>query len=444
LTDYADALDDLLDQSAGMGRRILLSVDASGGPTSIITTQDPDVVMMGDAANPDEYTNRYIYLPTAEPENQVRVVALEGLSITGGVASLTIIGTIDETLVDQIGYILAVDPDTLMNLSNDALEAQNVVCSLPLVHGPADAFMENIDATAWTGTATIGKQAIPTEVYSGARSLVVTDGGAGGQYAQSALNRVGQGQGVIFHAIAKADTGTSALVGVSEAGNEAFALEFDEETWLYLRQEVKFASSEELFRVRLEAVSAAAEGDWQLAGFVRKGELNFTLPSWVKSWNIRGLARVEFAQIGKNANTWLAGSRMLRELPREINYRVHDYGADANPVVIELLNDRLLTDLLELQVLCTWAAPYGIDLTIDAYDGQNPIEQDVWVAQWQMEIAEAHNEISAYEGSNPIYDGQPFPGLWSKGKRTLDAINAVRAPAPPAYAAWVGPSGGRI
>jgi hypothetical protein len=122
-----------------------------------------------------------------------------------------------------------------------------------------------------------------------------------------------------------------------------------------------------------------------------------------------------------------------------------DWGAGANPNILQILKPHLLQDALFVVVSCPASAPYGVDATFTSYSGTNPIDIDLLVAAWQVEFARGLNAVSAYSsGGDPIHDGEPFMGLYSKGNKELSRILTPRISSKPPMERWRGPTGGAI
>ena len=445
---YSTAFDQLLDSQSNppLGYKFLANTSTAAGT---VTTTDAEIIQLGAQQSSDRFNERFLWLPElSAAADQVRTIQVGGLTISSGTATFTLTNTTNfgQTVSNTTAYILPVHPSLFMAYANDALKRLRIDCLFPVAHGPEDAFMEKAATTDWTSTgATPTKQTTAAEVFLGSRSMKVLDSGGGGGYTQSALDRVAQGESVMFFGFAKADVGTCALDILDGSSNEEHSLEFTQEAWLFLRRLVQFGSTDEQFRVRLEGVTASAEGDWQAVWYVRQAETFFVLPSWIDNpTNIKSIQEATFRMAGRDTDTWVAGSMQLERLQQGDDYKFADYAAAANSNILEIRKPHLLQYPLLITVSCLASAPYGIDSTFTAYTGTNPIDIDLLVAAWQVEVAKGLNQISGYSsGGDPIHDGEPFAGLFSKGNKELARL-APRVSAKPEFPRWFGPSGGQI
>lgn len=438
-TTYSTALKSLLDQVRGLG--LAFTVSASSGGV-IATTTDPRVV-----SEPDEthWQGNILYIPDfSAAADQIR--AIDKITVSGGTASITVLGSnYAESESSVQGYILATHPSELQNLANLALSKRSCEVLYPLMHGPADGFMEQAGTSAWdASSATVAKQT--DDVLRGYQSMSVTDSGSGGQYAeQQTLETVGKGRTVYMHAVARAHGGlTNTLKLLDGSGNLQESVAFTQREWLSITKPVTLDSDDTQFKLRLEATTASAVGDWNGAWYVKQDGLNFELPSWLDHTNqLKALYYADYGSAGVETDTWLFRSQVLTQMVKDSDYDFYDLGDDVNQALLAIRPERRawLQKQLWMAVQCKYSAPYGIDATFSSYDDTNPIPQDEFLEAWKIELAMAYNEPVGAVGRER-YDKGPFQGLHSRALTEQKRLEVGRVTQPAKPLVWLGPTGG--
>ena len=370
-TAWSSVLDQLLDERPGLGWKFTGTSTASGATT---TTTDPEINKLFVTAD-ERYQSLFLYIPSAVAGSVNQIRSLTTASVSGGTATLTGRGNFDATFTAVTHYLLAIHPDVLRRLGNDALELEYHEILQFLYHGPDSGDMQGSTVdTDWTETnATDSTQTTDAEVFSGVQSFVITDSGSGGGYSQSGLSPIGQGKAAHCHFILKADTGTSTPTVLDGSGNVQDSIPVTSEDWVYAYKRVQFDAADEQIRLRLTGTSASAAGDWQLACFVKEGNGRFTLPEFIdRRYKVRAVCTVEFTERAAEADTWLADSMVLTRLKPGEDYRINIRQGDAKPNVVyftrEAINRGVLSKLLCLVVDEPWTTNHGVSGTFSTDD----------------------------------------------------------------------------
>ena len=366
----ATALDQLIDIVTKLGRKFTGTATASG---ATLTTTDPEINKMGSAADTSRFQTGFLYIPSATGADIVHSITT--LSVSGATATITTLGNYASTYTSATMYLLALHPADIRNLFNDALALEFTGGLVPLRHGPASADMQGSSVDSdWTESgATDTVQTTASEVFWGAQSLVVTDSGSGGDYTQSALSPIGQGERVYAFGIVKSDVGTSVLQVLDGDSNVQGSISTTQEDYVFMRKEVTFDAADELIRLRLAETTASASGDWQAAWYVKAGMSLFRLPTWLdRRFEVRGLAWGEFMESGAEDDTWLAESIDLHALTQSRggirgDFRFMSHAYDANPSYI-WVDPKWLDKPLFLTVRMPYSAPYGVSTLFSATD----------------------------------------------------------------------------
>lgn len=343
----------------GLGLKVTANVSGS----TTFTTTHPELNRLGANTPSTRLSGWYAW---ASDNDQERMIT--GTTVSSGTATVTCSGTNFTSDASSTLYILRFSIELIREVINDALEEITVECILPLAHGPTDFDLQDSDTVdnSWTeSNATDTVQTTASEVWAGARSLVVTDSGSGGGYTESDTVRAGHGKRVWAHAIAKSDTGTSALRVVDDSSNTEATVSFTQEDWLYIKKEVALGSTDEGVKLRLLESTASAVGDWQFAWVVKEDSRIFRLPSWADGrFRIKAISRAVFDSAGDEADTWLADSVRFERLVEGEDYRYADHTADANPHAVIVKPHVNLSDAYFVHIESSWANPYGVAATL--------------------------------------------------------------------------------
>lgn len=385
---FIDALRQLCDEPSmrNLGREIVMSPAAS----NTFTTPDAEMMTGGASAyDAEQFKDNYIWWPAGAADDQKRKIV--SMVVSASVSTVTVNRVYANSGSSVVGFLLAIDPDILMNMANDCISYDLFLeCVAPLFHGPpsADMYGSSVDSDWTESGATDTVQTTATEVLEGPQSFVVT-GSAALDYTQSALQPLAQGTSAIMHFRAKSDTGTTTFKALDASGNVQGSIVTTQEQWIYGSKIIQYDSGEEQIRLRIEATTASASVDVQSFGFVRLYEQIFYLPAWVDArWK---LARVDYAQYhqsGSEADTWLAQSveyHRLEPSGPDPDYRFIARQADANPNMI-WVKEELLAYPLYLVVMCPYGAPYGVSTLFTSSSSTNSVPMELLIPAWKRRI----------------------------------------------------------
>lgn len=424
-TAFSAIIDDVV-RMPGLGLKLVVSTSSSAATA---TTVSPRLARVNPRSK--DHNGKYLWIPSAAAaDDQVRSIDYYEWSGTTTTINFHDTSNFAESLSSVAAYILPSHPDVYMAATNEGLEKTHVRVEVPLMHGGSDMQGGSVDAYWTEANATDTVQTTASEVLRGAQSLVVLDSGSGGGYTASGSYRVGQGKGIILHMEAKADTGTGELQVIDGSSNEQDDITFTEEQWIAARKRVDFDAADELFTLRLVSVGASDSIDWQRVWFVRKGEYNFILPSWITNdYVVRGLFRRRYLtpanDSGSTDELWLAESNDDDLLYEDHDYKAYKRSADANPHRVTLLKPAHdIEDPLIMLVDCPWSAPYGVSTVYTSYTSTTQCPKTLAVALtlkylginngWD-EIAEMGDERydKAYVMNEMSEQTKPDPEPWA-------------------------------
>ena len=398
-TAFSTVLDQLLDECRhgpaledGLGIKIT-GATVNAGVT--FTTTHPEINRLGANGPADRLQGWYVYVVADAEERMITTVAF-----SGGVATITVTTAFTGEAAATL-YITRAPVSALLSHANIALSKIIIEGMIPLYHGPDDADLQDSDSidASWTETnATDTEQTTDAEVLQGARSLVVTDSGSGGGYTRSSTVRMGQSRRGTAFAIAKSDTGTSALRVNDQGGTALETVNFTQEEWLFIKKQFSLASDDEGCTLDLLEVTAGAAGDWQHAWVVKEGNGAFRLPEYIdRHFRVTGIARAIFHESGPEADTWLADSVEYERLRRDEDYRFNVRHGDANPNWIYLTREAvargLLTEPLFLILAMPASAPYGVSAALTTVASTSIVPQEWLVAYMKYMIGKYYPSI---------------------------------------------------
>lgn len=315
---------------------------ASSNASTAVTTADPRLRDSRLAVN--QYEHAWIFRPGLTGADRIKPA--------GDLASAT--GVLDQlgsswvNTADTNFELLALHPDVLHNLVNDALELELTDWESVLTPGPAlqlqDADMESSDTwgtvtdTSVSNIGTNAKNTDAAEVWSGQRSSRWITNAAGG-YAQSSLLRVRSSTTLTYWAVLKADGGTARLRLVDQDGTSIDSITTTEEQWTFLRRTVTVGSGVEGVRLRFIGDANLDEIDVDLFGIQPYGERIYRLPSWAdERFKIAALAFLTFTDGLSGSDTWNANSRRVNRMTEGVDWRYINNPQAANTLLIEILN----------------------------------------------------------------------------------------------------------
>ena len=355
----------------------------TGYAATTITTADPRFMFGGAAASAERYRGGYIYRRLRAVGEQIRMA--NSLTNTSSLATLTHFGPDWSTLTDTDAEMVAMDPDELHRIFEDALDELMAPCPVLLAHGPADWDMQASTTGEWDAgltNATFAAQTTSSEVFRGARSKVLTLTGAAGYTEADSLVRFGQGQQGSAYAIVKADIGTGIFRILDQGGNTVESVSFTQEQWLLIKKHFTLGADDEGARIRILGTDNLDAIDVQMAGVVRRNEPFFYMPSWyTDKMNLKGVSRIASAVAGRETDTSLAGSIQWESLSEGTDYQKVSAQADANPFGVQILNTALMNEPLFLMIECPYSAPYGVAAPFTAETDETDCPLDLLLAQ---------------------------------------------------------------
>ena len=330
-------------------------------------------------------------------------------------------------------------PETeILNLFTDSLKFCKFKTRIPLLHGPASGDMQGASTTVdgdWTesgGTDTVTTTAGQVMINGQVLTVIDTSGAGTGYTQQAVLANVGTSRSVLFQAIAKSDVGTSAFQVLNAASTQEFSIPFTQEQWLYIKRLHTFSSTTEQFRIRLAETTAAAEGDWQKAGFTYQDNPYFDLPAYFdEDMTPLGLEVANFYQGATETDTWLAGAVHYETLVEGVHYTFERPFGDVNPQGVRILPgyEWLLGKSLWLTVLMPYSKPYGTAPAFSAETDSTDCPIEEFATQNIVLLGERYPEFASYV---------------PRAEAKLIAIRKTQERRQIPELAWAGPSGGRI
>lgn len=410
-TTWTAALDQLLDEVPGLGWKFVGTATQSG---QVVTTNDPEVNRGGSQANTRRFNGAFLYIPSESGDDQIHNILSHSVAESTGVATITTMDTYDSTTSDGTMYILAVHPDTLRALGNDALELEYTDFQVPLTSGPDDADMQADNTTSWpdTSNVTVTTQTTASEVAFGIRGKKAAYSDAG--YSQSTLGSVNSQRGnVMVAGIWKSDVGTNSLTLVKADDTEITSIDNTEEIFVCGYRSV--TPGAEQIRIRLEGSAASDEGDWNAAWYVREDQTLFKAPSWVDDrFKQMGLAYAKFHDT-VTSDLYPYESMTLENLREGIDYRYISRKGDANPHQFEILSPGKA--YLNRPMWIIGSRPYS-DFSTFSSDSDStdcPLQQ----------LKERCKQLLG------MRYGANFPGLEAEASRAIDNRAVLRQTEPP-------------
>lgn len=327
-------LDQLLDEVQGLGRKFT-GTATNGGAT--VTTTDPEINKLGTLQPSTRFQGRFLYIPTGTVGTD-DVHSIQTSSVSSATATLTTNGNYAATYTSVNMYILAIHPNDLRRLVNDALELDLTNITLPLTYG-TDWDMQTSGVTNWTDTnATSSKVTAVANVIYGVRGLRVLNSSSNG-YSQSASTRITKNQPFVAWAIGRADVGTATATLVDGSGNTLTSLTSTEEQWVYMWDDVTPGSTAEEVSWRLGGSGASDDTYWAAVGIYKPDEAQIFLPSWVdEPFKLKALSRACFRGPTDDSRSWQAMSREMRKLNEGADYRVEIEHGSLNPAYVEIVD----------------------------------------------------------------------------------------------------------
>ena len=185
-------LDQMLDDVPELGIKFVGTATASG---QTVTT-DNAIINRGGANKPaTDLQGRFLYIPGETGDDQIHSITTVSVAASTGLTTITTLDSYDSTTTDGTMYILAVHPDVLRNLFNDALELEYTDITLPLTPEIVDGDMQTSDVTNWSDTNATGtKVTTASNVLYGIRGFRVALSGANGYSATAAASRIARGK----------------------------------------------------------------------------------------------------------------------------------------------------------------------------------------------------------------------------------------------------------
>ncbi len=430
----------LYDAIPGLGFTIVLASSYGSGD---IKSSDQKLLANADGATTRRYRDLHIYRPNRAAGDQHRIAG--DLGISTAVATLAHNGPAWSNTSDTVGELIRLHPDEFNGVIERAADRLLHPNFVPLAHGPADSDLQGSGVTDWDdndANVTIQKQTTAAEVLRGARSLDVTLSGAGGSFYADAATDIGNNRGGFGWCLARLSTGTggvfSLLDGSAALLSPPGALSFAERRWVLLRRHFPGAEGVRQWRPRFAGVDNGDQLDVQFIWLVNEGEKTFrNIPSWLdKRFRVSGVRQAHLTQIDTDIFLW--DSVEWEDLKKDRDFKFHQYLGDANPYAVEIMDRGRLAQPLFLTVDSPYSAPYGQDKALDDESTDCPVPLDLLVAQTMIEMAKDYNEVTGSDAGIPIHDGEPFPGLHSRGAaekhRLLKGLYDL--PTEPLFTGW--------
>jgi hypothetical protein len=382
-------------------RRALLRAVPELGRTYTLTALATGSITIGSLANSNFPTNLYRNAIAWRGEattaaDNLRYLGL--LTASSGLIAHTGAVYSDTTVTNEeveIWYDPEMRPDTDINpLMEEALGQLRALCRIPLAHGPIDFDMQASGITNWTANSgtPFAKQTTAAQVLRG-RSGVLTDAGSGGDYTDSALYPIHGGNSGNMYFIAKADTGTGKFITLDGSGNIQASVSITSEDWVLGWKRVDFDSTDELWRLRAQAVAASDSVDIDSFWFVKEHDYYFDLsrtPGWITSLDHVVGVSVARPRVQAETDTYQFGSVEYEELREGEDFYFQRQHADANPTGVFILKQKYMTEPLFLNVSCPWTSPYGVARAYTAETDSTECMRDLHLAQCKILLAERY------------------------------------------------------
>lgn len=290
---FTTLLDQLLDDIPGLGWSFTTASIAAGS----VTTNDQEIMRLSTNAPSDRFQGLFLYIPSAATADEIRSVTTTSVAApaASNVATLTHAGPNTATGTTATAYLLAIHPDILRRLSQDALEREWTDYLVPLSHREFDDYdVQANNVTSWSDTvdATPTKVTDDTHVYEGLRALRVLNNGANG-YSESVSMLVSANRTYLAWGIGRSAVGT---VGITVRGSaDISSVTTTESRFQYLWTTGDTGSNESV-TLRVGGSGASDDGYWGGFGFQLIDDTVIHLPSWANQRKkVRGLYRAHFS-----------------------------------------------------------------------------------------------------------------------------------------------------
>lgn len=324
-------IDQLLDEIPGLGWKFTGTATSAG---AVVTTTDPEINKGGSSeANSQRFTQSFLYIPSESGADQIH--SITSISVSGATTTITTLGTYGSTTTDGSMYILAIHPDILRALINDALELELTDITLPITP-VADGDMQSSGVTDWTdSSATSSKITTAANVLHGLRAMRVANSGSSGGTV-SALHAVPRGRQVHVWAIGRADVGTAVLSVLDSSNNVLASASHTEENYNFIYLDV--TPSVEEIKFKLGGSGASDDTYWAGVGFYIPDSNIIELPSWAdETFKIKAISRARFDGTTDAAEVYFASSREEAALTKDIDWRDTHEHASVHPHQLHLL-----------------------------------------------------------------------------------------------------------
>ena len=331
-------IDDIPDNR--LGYKFTGTATASG---VIATTTDPRLGKGGADALTEKFLNWYLWIPEETGADQTHLILSHATVESTGVTTFTTLGpNYGSTTTDKTMYVLAIHPDQLIALINDALERVFTDYRVGIGTGPDDSHFQDDNTTSWAATSnvTVTKTTTASEVLSGVRAGDFAFSAAG--YSQSTLVNVGTSRNVMMWGIMKADVGTGTMRLVDASDNTLTGVDFTQEIWLLILKQYTNDTTDEAMRIQIRGAANLDVVHVQEAHIVREGKSLFKAPSWLdERFKQIGLSQVELNTSGTETDTYEAEMLTYHRLEEGDDYQYVNRRGDVNPHQFQLLKSGL-------------------------------------------------------------------------------------------------------
>ena len=411
-TTGTQAIDQLLDEVPGLGIKFTGTATASG---QVVTTNNPIINRGGSNKPSNDLAGRFVYIPSETGDDQIHTITTVSVAPTTGITTITTLDTYDSTTTNGTMYVLAIHPDILRNLLNDALELEYTDITLPIVGDITDGDMQTSGVTNWSdSSAASSKVTSASNVLYGIRGLRVLNSGANGYTATAAAYRIARGRPFRVYALVRADVGTAVLTVVDTSGNELASDSYSEENWGLVTVDVSPGSTIEEVKFRLGGSGAADDTYWAAVGYYRPDDTEIVLPTWADAHQKVKAISIARYHGSTDSGHYQAFSRELSALKEEDDWQYVNEGASLNPYFVRLLRRDLLSDM---PLFITGSRPRSDFGTLSADSDSAYIELQVWKERAKILIGERYPSA--------------FPGLAEMATKKLMQREVLRATSAP-------------
>lgn len=292
------------------------------------------------------YRGMYLYRPSASTAaNYVRkittVVPSTGVISIGG-------PNYSDTTTLPYEIVGLLHPDELNACIQRAMRRVYFQVQSVLPGQVNDGDMDASTAASWAGVnATPAKVTTPAYVYSGVRSLEVTNSLANGYASSNSLDALA-GEWYYVSAVVKCASGTAELTVLNNNTSIGISNVISAEpSWTHVWGEAQFPAGCNSARVLLAGLESNADIIWAHVVFYRRDQLSqFPAPTWLdeqyKFQKLRQASYVKPLMITNTSNIGAVGyddgqSRIFKDWYSPAEFELDPLNKDSNPYQIQLM-----------------------------------------------------------------------------------------------------------